>query len=208
MDNITATATRLIANAYLYSKEKGKTISGYRFDNSFLTNRGITSIDDLSKLQQKLNKLGWCFNILSFNDFVIQEKNFLAEMTRLGFSRIKEKSDNEIAEEYLCGLHNRTAKLFEKELKELFGDTNVELNNLIDIEKYSKSNLPLSNTITINETKLYLTTKREEYYGNNIITMKMKLTTQKDSYGEIILPATNNLIKDNCRFIKELITKK
>ena len=129
-------------------------------------------------------------------------------MTRLGFSRIKEKSDNEIAEEYLCELHNRTAKLFEKELKELFGDTNVELNNLIDIEKYSKSNLPLSNTITINETKLYLTTKREEYYGNNIITMKMTLATQKDSYGEIILPATNNLIKDNCRFLKELINKK
>ena len=114
MTNIQTTAIRLIANAYLYSREKGKECHGYRFDSSFLTKRDITSIADMEELQKELNKRGWSFTVLNFNDFVIQDKSFLAEMTKLGFGRIEEKTDEEIKKEHLTAVNERIRdRLFE-----------------------------------------------------------------------------------------------
>ena len=110
MNNIKQTAIRLIANAFLYEKEKENIVTGYRFDSSFLTSRGIVTINDLNALQEELNKLGWTFNILSFNDYVIQDKTFLAKMTRLGFSRVNNKTYQEIKHDYLVSLHNKAIK--------------------------------------------------------------------------------------------------
>ena len=126
MNNIKLTAIRLIANAFLYSKEKNKQTNAYRFDSSFLTNRNITSIEDLGRLQNELNKLGWCFNILSFNNFIIQNKTFLAEVLKLGFGRVNEKTEGEIEHEYLCSCHNDATNQFFKLLQENFGENKVE----------------------------------------------------------------------------------
>lgn len=120
MNNIQTTAIRLIANAFLYSREKGKECVGYRFDSSFLTKRNITSVADVEELQKELNKHGWCFNILSFNDFVIQEKSFLAEMTKLGFGRVDGKSDSELAMETLTNQNERAVKKLNEYIQEKF----------------------------------------------------------------------------------------
>lgn len=120
MNNIQTTAIRLIANAFLYSREKGKECVGYRFDSSFLTKRNITSVADVEELQKELNKRGWCFNILSFNDFVIQEKSFLAEMTKLGFGRVEGKSDSELAMETLTNQNERAVKKLNEYIQEKF----------------------------------------------------------------------------------------
>lgn len=117
MNNIQKTAIRLIANAFLYGKEKGNTITGYRFDSSFLTTRGIITIQDLNALQEELNKLGWTFNILTFNDYVIQDKTFLAGMTRLGFGRIKNKNSKQLSLDFLNGLHKSAVAMIEMLLK-------------------------------------------------------------------------------------------
>lgn len=107
MNEIKRAAIRLIANAYLYGREKEKHVSAYRFDSSFLTKRNITTVDSMNQLQEELNKLGWCFNILTFNDFIIQEKSFLAEVTRLSFGRLKEKSEDEINEAFIKAQHEK-----------------------------------------------------------------------------------------------------
>lgn len=120
MNNIQTTAIRLIANAFLYSREKGKECIGYRFDSSFLTKRNITSVADVEELQKELNKRGWCFNILSFNDFVIQEKSFLAEMTKLGFGRVEDKSDSELAMETITNQNERAVKKLNEYIQEKF----------------------------------------------------------------------------------------
>lgn len=120
MNNIQTTAIRLIANAFLYSREKGKECIGYRFDSSFLTKRNITSVADVEELQKELNKRGWCFNILSFNDFVIQEKSFLAEMTKLGFGRVEDKSDTELAMETITNQNERAVKKLNEYIQEKF----------------------------------------------------------------------------------------
>lgn len=125
MTNIQLTAIRLIANAFLYSREKGKECTGYRFDSSFLTKRGITSIAEVEELQKELNKRGWCFNILSFNDFVIQDKYFLAEMTKLGFGRVEDKSDSEIAFETITNQNNRAVKKLNEYIQEKFKSVNL-----------------------------------------------------------------------------------
>lgn len=125
MNNIQTTAIRLIANAFLYSREKGKECIGYRFDSSFLTKRDITSVADVEELQKELNKRGWCFNILSFNDFVIQEKSFLAEMTKLGFGRVENKSDSEIAFETITNQNERAIKKLYEYLQEKFKSVNL-----------------------------------------------------------------------------------
>lgn len=122
MNNIQKTAIRLIANAFLFAQEKQKPCHSYRFDSSFLSSRGITSIEDLQKLQEELSKRGYFFNIISFNDYIIHEKFFLAEMTKLGFGRVKDKSDAE-AEEAYCNstkylVYNRIADLLQERLPE------------------------------------------------------------------------------------------
>lgn len=125
MTNIQTTAIRLIVNAFLYSREKGKECVGYRFDSSFLTKRNITSIADMEELQKELNKRGWCFNILSFNDFVIQEKSFLAEMTKLGFGRIEDKSDSELAMETITSQNDKAVKKLNEYIQEKFKSVNL-----------------------------------------------------------------------------------
>ena len=113
MNDIQKTAIRLIANAFLFGKEKGKRVTGYRFDSSFLTNRHITTINDLNSLQEELNKFGWCLNILNFNDYVLQDKSFLAEMTKLGFTRVKDKNLNQVGLEFLNGMHKVATSMIE-----------------------------------------------------------------------------------------------
>ena len=115
MNNIKITAIRLIANAYLYGKEKNKECHGYRFDSSLLTARDITTIEQLGALQTELNNLGWCFNIITFNDYVIQEKSWLCEMTKLSFRRVKDMNDDEIISNQIKLLNDKiSAKIVEK----------------------------------------------------------------------------------------------
>lgn len=113
MNNIKLTAIRLIANAYLYSKEKNKECHAYRFDSSFLTSREITTINQLNQLQEELNKLGWCFNIINFNDYLIQEKSWIGELLKLGFGRVQEHKDEEVICEYIQSLNDQiTNRIF------------------------------------------------------------------------------------------------
>lgn len=115
MNNIKLTAIRLIANAYLYGKEKNKECHGYRFDSSLLTARDITTIEQLNALQTELNNLGWCFNIITFNDYVIQEKSWLGEMTKLSFRRVKDMNDDEVISNQTKFLNDKiSAKIVEK----------------------------------------------------------------------------------------------
>lgn len=115
MNNIKLTAIRLIANAYLYGKEKNKECHGYRFDSSLLTARDITTIEQIGALQTELNNLGWCFNIITFNDYVIQEKSWLCEMTKLSFRRVKDMNDDEIISNQIKFLNDKiSAKIVEK----------------------------------------------------------------------------------------------
>jgi hypothetical protein len=107
MNNIKLTCIRLIANAYLYGKEKNKECHAYRFDSSFLTSREITTVEQLNELQLELNKLGWCFNIINFNDYIIQEKTWIGEMTKLGFGRVQEIKDDELMCEYIQSLNDQ-----------------------------------------------------------------------------------------------------
>lgn len=118
MNNIKLTCIRLIANAYLYGKEKNKECHAYRFDSSFLTSREITTVEQLNELQLELNKLGWCFNIINFNDYIIQEKTWIGEMTKLGFGRIQEIKDDELMCEYTQLLNDQiTKKVFDSIIK-------------------------------------------------------------------------------------------
>ena len=127
MNNIKLTAIRLIANAYLYGKEKNKECHGYRFDSSLLTARDITTIEQLNTLQFELNRLGWCFNIITFNDYVIQEKSWLGEMTKLSFNRVRDMNDDEVIENQIKFLNEKITNKIVSKLNEWLAKNNSYL---------------------------------------------------------------------------------
>jgi len=203
MNNIQKTALRLIANAYLFSKEKGKKCTGYRFDSSFLTYRGITTPSDMEELQAELNRRGWCFNILNFNDFVIQEKQFLAEMTKLGFNeRIKGKSQEEIEATYLEGIHKLTSERITSILKQEFrNDKGYVISPYNDIDN--------GIYVTKDGYKLTIVLSSRLVYESKTPVMVIYLydkTIEKDfAKCELVLPSAYSLLKEICQNIARAI---
>lgn len=211
MNNIQRTAIRLIANAFLFSREKDRNVVGYRFDSSLLTQRGITSVKDIEALQEELNRRGWCFNILTFNDFVIQDKTFLAEMTKLGCGRIKDKTDEEIKQDYLSGMHKRTIKQLVRFLGLGCKTTNMPNNLDYSCELTTDINseeMPLDDGITINtpNKRFWLNCSTRTYsWFENDETAVMKITfSNEDMKGvtcEFALPASSSLMRTNCSML-------
>ena len=182
MNNIKKAAIRLIANAYLYGKEKDKQVSAYRFDSSFLTKRNITTVGSMNQLQEELNKLGWCFNILTFNDFVIQEKSFLAEVTRLSFGRLKKKSEDEINEAFIKAQHEKICNQMLNFLRTNSGfkcffmqtDDMYKFNKMIAVETPTKTfKVKLVTYLSVNGEDISVKITMEEYRGDTVCDFKI-----------------------------------
>lgn len=220
MTNIQLTAIRLIANNYLFSQEKNKESHGYRFDSSFLTKRGITTVKDMEALQEELNKRGWCFNILSFNDYVIQEKSFLAEMTKLGFGRMEGKTDEELNKEVLAKVNEKISTYFYKFLtKENEKETDLRVKGCV-FEKSTVVDIDACNASSSIQYRhsdkeniyipLFLTNNGEEatikIYSQPLITVKSyNLKSLDNKFKEayelikdafILKTAASDIIKD------------
>lgn len=205
MNNIKQTAIRLIANAFLYEKEKENIVTGYRFDSSFLTSRGIVTINDLNALQEELNKLGWTFNILSFNDYVIQDKTFLAKMTRLGFSRVNNKTYQEVKHDYFESLHDRAIKQIIESLKSYCMSENNADNNFADSIYLAKDKIT-SPDLTDN---IIVRTKLKTFIlrcSTSIVKSTMTVSFNNENMREIKcddfkLPINNSSLKSNCSML-------
>lgn len=201
MNNIKRAAIRLIANAYLFGRDKKKNVTEYRFDSSFLTKRKITSIKDLEELQTELNRMNWCFNILSFNDYIIQDKSFLAEVTKLGFGRVKEKNEKEVLEIFRKSQHEKVCNQLlsflqeNSNIKGNFTKTETESSTLLNFET-----LPGETLVSFN-----ITTIVSEDYD---LFVKITLDKHADAICEFNIPTSYSVIKENGTLILNIVNDK
>jgi len=94
---IKQSALRIIANAIIYSVEKKKKCTEYRFDGAFLRKVGIVTVFDIDALSKELSLLGWTLTMIDINNYAVQQTCYVMKnMLKLSDGRISKLSNKEI----------------------------------------------------------------------------------------------------------------